>query len=155
MLTLYWGSKPAKHSAFGTKPASLNLLWVDYYFCCLHLGKKENTILLCSHFFGKKTRVSQTLYFISVIININLEFWLCLMLHTKTAQLLFILWIHSHCQDFDVHNLLSELPACSGVVVKGAIVVFQIPGGIDTVILCLNRFTHNICSNIINNKLCR
>ena len=49
---------------------------------------------------------------------------------------------HSHCQDFDVHDLLSELPACSGVVFKGAIIVFQIPGGIDTVILCPNLPTH-------------
>lgn len=59
---------------------------------------------------------------------------------------------HSHCQDFDVHNLLSELLACSGVVYKGAIVIFKIPGGIDTVIVCLNSSTYKRI-NRNNNKL--
>ena len=45
----------------------------------------------------------------------------------------FVIKEHSHCQDFDIHNLLSELPACGGVVLKGAIIVFQIPGGIHIV----------------------
>lgn len=34
---------------------------------------------------------------------------------------------HSHCQDFDVHNLLLELLAHSGVVLKGAVIASQIP----------------------------
>lgn len=42
---------------------------------------------------------------------------------------------HSHCQDFDVHDLLSELPARSGVELKGSIIIFQKPGGIDSVIV--------------------
>lgn len=50
---------------------------------------------------------------------------------------------HSHCQDFDVHNLLSELPACSGVELKGSIIIFQIPGGIDTVIISLLKCACN------------
>lgn len=58
---------------------------------------------------------------------------------------------HSHCQDFDVHNLLSELPACSGVVVKGAIIVFQIPGGIHTVIGLIHTQEKNITTELTTN----
>lgn len=66
----------------------------------------------------------------------------------------FVIKEHSHCQDFDIHNLLSELPACGGVVVKGAIIVFQIPGGIHIVNwLIQTQGGKNTHSNIINNKL--
>lgn len=43
---------------------------------------------------------------------------------------------HSHCQDFDVHNLLPELPARSGVVLKGSVIVPQIPEEINRVTVC-------------------
>lgn len=68
---------------------------------------------------------------------------------------------HSHCQDFDVHDLLSELPARSGVELKGSIIIFQKPGGIDSVIVaqivsrqhmkerCSRHFTRTLI------KMCR
>lgn len=48
---------------------------------------------------------------------------------------------HSHCQDFDVHNLLPELPARRGVVLKGAVIASQVPGEINTVTVCQNLRT--------------
>lgn len=40
---------------------------------------------------------------------------------------------NSHRQDFDIHNLLPELPAGGGVVLKGTIIVSQIPEEINRV----------------------
>lgn len=51
---------------------------------------------------------------------------------------------HLHCQDFDVHDLLSELPTCCRVEFKGAFIGSQIPEETDTVILCLNTLTRRL-----------
>lgn len=48
---------------------------------------------------------------------------------------------HSHCQHFDVHNLLPELPARGGVVLKRAVIVSQIPEEINRVTVCQNLCT--------------
>lgn len=59
---------------------------------------------------------------------------------------------HSHGQDFDIHNLLPELPADSGVEVIGPIVGVQIPGGIDAVSILLMWFL-TLHNRMIKTKL--